>query len=684
MHVLGINKIIAFQRRPKPQEETGLRATINKTYDVMGTKNRIVITHGSCFPAIGRNTYIGSPYGKAAKEYIKFLMLYGFNGNQLGPGGELEIDENGVYPAPYSSSAFAKNRLFIDLEELTNSKYGNILSKNTYFNVTALPDITDTNYDESNFNEALKTYNTALSESFNNFKIKLKNGQPEVIKLNQEFQKFLLKHNERLTNEGIFKILSKHYGTDEFEKWSNELDRDLIKEIENQNPNAIKRYSDILRYNNKEIEQYKFEQFIATKQIKENKNWRDNNNFKYFNDLLVGCSKMDYWRCRNAFIDGYQLGVPQGEDSNPQIWHLPVLNPRKLFTADGLGVAGQFLKDKLDFALEFSENIRIDHVMGLIEPFVIKNSSLELDENKNPINNPHTNKINGQYMSQIYLDNGEKLDDYKNYSCDYIYSNGNKTYHSNIMNKIVLPTLKEHGINPKDAIWEDVCSQPEAFHKVFYEDLKLPGLSQTEWSKVESEPKENWKMLGSHDSIPAHNMIKRAWTKNSDAWNPLYLAGYLNMDNKRAAERDKFCDKIASDEKELVKAKFAELLTSDKFQISFADLFGITDTIYNKAGTRNNTNWKERISPDFLDKYYENLSSDNPTAINIPEVLKISLQAKIDMSVANSPNPDKTRHKLNAKYQTLLNELEKYANILKEPNPDALQSDTPARTKIEV
>lgn len=108
MRVLGINNQITFRRRPTKEEEPGLKETINKTYEALGTKERVVITHGSCFPALGRSSYIGSPYGSAAKEYTKFLMLYGFNGNQLGPGGELEIIKGEIQPSPYNSSAFAK------------------------------------------------------------------------------------------------------------------------------------------------------------------------------------------------------------------------------------------------------------------------------------------------------------------------------------------------------------------------------------------------------------------------------------------------------------------------------------------------------------------------------------------------------------------------------------------------
>jgi len=666
MKVAGINNKVSFERRPKKSEEQGLSQTIKEAYKVMGTENRVVITHGSCFPAIEYDSFIGSPYGNDAKEYLKFLMLYGFNANQLGPGGELVADNTTVYSSPYSSSAFAQNRFFIDLKKLTKDEYANILSEKTFKNLTIIPKPSVKDYSQTDFNEARAIYDEALFESYKNFKIMLSKGKPEAIKLNKEFEQFSVKHNSRLINEGIFKVLSEYYGTDDFEKWDSELDKDLIRKTKNGNIDAIERYSNILKYSKNKIEQYKFEQFLLAKQIKENQQWRQENNFKYFSDLLVGCSKMDYWRCRDAFLDGYQLGVPQGDDRNPQIWHLPVLNPRKLFTADGLGSAGQFLKDKLEYALEYNENIRIDHAMGLIEPYIIDNSTLVLDEYGNPTNNPHKNPVVGKYMSKMRTDSGEILDDYRNYSCDYLHKDGSVTYHSNVMNKIVIPVLKEHGINPKDAVWEDVCSQPQAFVGVFYDDLKLPGLTQTEWSRVEDSPVRNWFMVGSHDSIPAHQMIKRDWTKNNDAWNPLYLAGYLHQDNFRAEERDNFCKKIAHNDEELVKAKFAELFTTKNFQITFSDLLGITDTVYNQAGTRNSTNWKERIPSNFLDKYYENLSSDNPTAINVPEVLKIALQAKIDMQIAKSSDKTETRKILNNKYKSLLDDLETYSQILKE------------------
>lgn len=640
MRILGINNTINFQRRPTKDEEQDLKSAVNKAYDIMGTKERAVITHGSCFPALGRDTYIGSPYGKSAREYIKFLNLYGFNSIQLGPGGELQKGST----SPYNSSAFAKNRLFIDLEELTTDKYDNILSKETFNRVTSQP-ILGNDYDMTDFAQAEHTYNIALKESYKNFRKNLFNGKPEALALNKIYADFKNKHGARLNDEAVFKILSRQYGTDDFTQWNNPIDKNLISEYKN--PEGFERYKQLSVDNAFEIEQYKFEQFIATKQIKENKEWRDKLGFKYINDLLVGCSKMDEWRYQEAFLKDWEMGARENNSAS-QRWHIPVIDPKKIMIGDELNIGGKFLKEKINFALEFSDNIRVDHVMGLIEPYLMAKHA---DDSE--FDTIHKNNDLEMYISQLQDENGEEYDFYWDYP--------------KLIERIILPTFKEHGITKDLPMWEDICSYPDRF-KMVYNQLELPRISFLDWEKAEDAVINNpkgWFILGNHDTIPVMNYLQRKdgngneYTKNQSAWNPLYLAGYLHQNPNRAEERNSFCNKIANNDRELVFAKFSELMTTPKFQISFDDLFGITDEIYNIPGSTREDNWKERIPADFLDKYYENLSSENPTALNIPELLKTSLQAKMDMS--------ENWAELYEKYQPVIDKLNHYAKILKEP-----------------
>ena len=233
---------VVFGRRPTRAEEPFVQNTMNRAYDFMGTKERAVITHGSCFPAYDRNTNIGSPYGNGAKEWTKFLALYGFNAQQLGPGGELEKGVN----SPYKSSAFAKNRLFIDLLDLTGDKYGNLLSKETYNNVTKPLEITDKNYERTDFDAADATYDIALKEVYKNFRKNLAKYQPQAVALDREYSAFLKKNDDRLTDEGIFKVLSDKYGTDDYESWS-DLDHHLISRVDRGDVDAVLHYKDLYK-----------------------------------------------------------------------------------------------------------------------------------------------------------------------------------------------------------------------------------------------------------------------------------------------------------------------------------------------------------------------------------------------------------------------------------------------------
>ena len=672
MRVLGINNQLSFQRRPTKEEEPGLKETINKTYNALGTKERIVITHGSCFPvsAIERNTNIGSPYGDSAKDWTKFLMLYGFNGNQLGPGGQLEFKDGKIKPSPYNASAFAKNKLFINLHDLTTDKYGRILSEKTFKSVTKPPEITDKDYEFTNFDEAVQTYDKALSESWNNFKANVAKGQPEALALNKEFKAFLQKNNSRLTEEGVFKVLAKKYNTDEIDDWHNKTDEDLITNVRNGGADALKHYNDIIKSNKNEIDKHKFEQFIATKQIKENKEWRDKYGFKYYNDLLVGCSKMDKWRFKDAFLKDWEMGARESGGVS-QRWYIPVIDPKKIFKNDKyeLNIGGEFLKEKIDSALEFNENIRIDHAMGLIEPYLLSKHASKNDFVSGPKKNEHVEK----YISQLTDAKGEEYDKYWDYP--------------KLLEKLVLPELKRHDITPDMPVWEDLCSYPSRFVDIYDNKLRLPRIINLDWKRAQKAMEDyrqgDWFLVGSHDNIPAMTYMQRIgnmpdgtkgeYTRIHEAWEPPYLAGYLNMDDGRqniTNIRNELKNLYQNNDRARVRAKFAELMTTPKFQISFADLLGITDVSYNIGGTTREENWKERISTDYLDKYYKNLSSENPTALNIPELLKNALQAKIDMQVMSSQDKDKTRAELNEKYKPLLDDLQKYADILKEPEEE--------------
>lgn len=74
-------------------------------------------------------------------------------------------------------------------------------------------------------------------------------------------------------------------------------------------------------------------------------------------------------------LEGWCLGCPPDYFSKDgQAWGFPVVNPEKLFNSDGsLGDAGILMKNL--YKKMFHENpggVRIDHIVGLIDPWVYK------------------------------------------------------------------------------------------------------------------------------------------------------------------------------------------------------------------------------------------------------------------------------------------------------------------------
>lgn len=630
---------VLFGRKLRKDEEQDYRENaLQPAFDYLGTEEVAMIVHGTSYPEKAQDLGVGSPYGKAAAKFIPFEILHGFNSNQLGPIG---VIRDAQHISPYKSTVSTRNYLFTDLNDLTTDKYANVLSQS---DIDSMIDYTDDNgkdYAYSDFPEAFSNYKYLMKIANKNFKQKLANNDPMAQKLNEEFVQFKKEKGVDIYQDALFDVLTNEYKTMDFNKWC-ELDKNLIQELKNQNPKAIDRYKKITTRSKDDFETYIFGQFILDKQIKENTKLRKDLNFKYISDLLVGFSKSDEWSHQDLFLKNWRMGCPNGGEYGPQLWNIPVLDPKKLFNDDGsLGDAGLYMKKKLDASLDNFENVRIDHALGLIDPYIYDKNSV----NGNDFSHFRANNIS--YMPDIDPDGSYKK----------------------VLNKIILPTLAEHGIDKDYPVWEDLCTDTQTFNEIYHEKNHLPGITQLEYMRAEnSQDDGDWGLVGSHDSDPATKMIKKDWVKDHDAWNIFYLAGFLNSNPKRAKYRDSFCKQIAENDSDRIKAKFAELfLTCKKIQISFADFFGI-DKTYNEGGKENDTNWKLRLNKDYEDSYYKNLSSERPTALNMPEILKIAVQAKADMNaLKEAQRTGKEPQENNSpEVENILNNLDKYEKILKE------------------
>ncbi|MCM1339798.1 MAG: 4-alpha-glucanotransferase [Muribaculaceae bacterium] len=650
MQIAAINSAVKphinFGRKLTKSEEADYQNNaIKPALKYLETEEVAMIIHGTCYPEGKLDHGVGSPFGTTASKFIPFEILHGFNSNQLGPIGVIRDTQ---HRSPYQSTVSTRNYLFLDYEKLTQPNYAELLSDEDIRTSLNQSKPNGKNYAESSFQDAFAIHNHLMSIANKNFKEKLASNDLKAIQLNNEFSEYKNKKINVVYKDALFNVLAKNYATPDFTKWD-EIDKNLITRINDKDKTAIERSKQIIHRNKQDFDNYIFAQFLTDKQIKENKNFRNNLGFKYINDLLVGFSRADEWANQDLFMQNYRMGCPYGGKYGPQLWNIPVLDPEKLFKPDGtLGKAGVYLKKKLDDALEDCENIRIDHALGLVDPYIYDKNSVKVVGNDIDMSN-----FKGDNISHMH-----DIDPKGNYK--------------RVLSEIVLPTLTEHGLDKNAPVWEDLVAETHEFNRIYHDELKLPGITQLEYRRGENyKDTQNWGLVGSHDSIPATSMIKKDWVRNGDAWNIFYLAGLLNSNPKRAQQRDTFCEKIGNNDAERIKAKFAELfLTCKKVQISFADFFGINKT-YNIAGEENNTNWKLRLNNDYEDTYYKNLSSKNPTAINMPEILKMAVQAKADFVNVNKIHKqglsDKDIAETNpTEVQNIIDNLTKYENILKE------------------
>lgn len=630
---------LAFGRNLREDEKRPYSETINKAMDYLGIQNRALIIHAPSFPAklsSNEDQKTGTPYGQ--NEFLDFIKMHGFNSIQLGPNGKLNRKDT----SPYTSSVFAKSPLLIDYSQLKSDEFASILSDEEINRKVSKIEIPEENYTYSDFDEANKISNALLNKAWINFKDKLSNGNDKAQKLNNEYEKFQQENAFWLNDYAVLDSIAESYGTDFYPNWNKE-DRELIKKVKQGDYNAKNRYNQILSQDSANV--YKFSQFLVDKQAKSDAQKRD---VSYIGDLLVGGSSFDELINEDVFLKGYKLGCNDGGPFNsPQLWGMSVVDPDKLFNKDGsLGPSGEYLKTKLEKALSDSKNIRIDHAIGLVNPYLYEENTVQYaqrpDENGTLVKYPIREKLHSGHISKLGID-----------------KNGN---FRNVLNKIILPTLKEHGINPKDVVWEDLGWDSTG---VFYEEFKnkehLNGISGLMWNKGTEAPKDNWAYIGCHDNPPLQQMINDKSLTNQEPWKVDYLAQSLYPADYQYQEKMQFREKIKSNPKEYMKAKFADLMNSTKkIQISFMDFFGINQQ-YNKPGTVGNQNWTLRLNPNYKDTYYKSLSSDD-NAINMPEILSMSVNAKVNDDIQYGKVNYNKRHEM----QPLINELNHWAGVLKE------------------
>ncbi len=632
------------------QQKAEFKKTIQKALKVLNKKNFYMIIHGASFPSDkNRDTGFGTYNSENAKKFIEFANTFGFNGIQLGPDGKTKA----VDSSPYTATLFSNNPMFIDLYQLTTEEFGEILTEEACRKIANGNPATSNN---TAYEYAYKEYNKALREAFRNYKSKLAQKDKKTKQLNRKFNTFVENNALWLEKDAVYEALSVKHGNDYWPVWQDELDKKLYcPGHQFTQEQADQRMLEIKEKFAEEIEFYRFVQFIAYVQKQNTKKYLKKKGMKTVADAQVAFSDRDFWANQYYFLENYYLGCPPdffAEDG--QAWGFPVLDPDKVFNPDGtLADGGKILKAR--FEKMFEENpggVRIDHIIGLVDPYVYKKDHRPKPEEgaARLYSSPEHGEL-GKYAivthenlnHEFTPDNEHRI---KNLSDDQV-----KQY-ARILEQIVIQSAQEKGIEKEAIICEDLGTVTNPVLEVM-DKLELSGLRVTEFVDPEAEnhpyrvkntAKIHWVMIGSHDNAPLTCWLDELYGQNKIGLHARNLAEDL-----KPSQVEEFKQGLIENRSKFITAKFAELFASsaENIQVFFADFFGMKQR-YNQPGTSGDQNWSLRVPNNYECFYYDQLAGGE--ALNLPEALIMAIESR-GSSFAS-------------KQKTLISKLQSYAEII--------------------
>ena len=609
MKIQKVDSSLSFTRKPNQKEMQIYTRSVNEGLNLLG-KQVDVILHNASAPAVkSENTGIGSLFSRTTvSKLFPFLKNHGITGIQQEPNGLRKVMDN----SPYAPESNAKNIFMIPLEKLTTEEYGNILSKKTFETIVN----NNPREDEVNYPYVRKMYDVALREAYNNGKN------------SKEFVEFKATREKDYEQSAIYRVLSKINGIDNSfwgqgdsytekdykaaskiagEKDWDKVDRDLY--VNRKSKESQARIAELKEKYKDDYDYFLFQQMILEKENEKSNKLAQETGIKIIGDSPVAPSDVETWVNKSLFLKGKAIGCPPDYFSKTgQRWGFRYYDPKKLFNKDGsLGEAGEVLKKKYEeYFASFPGGIRIDHIIGLIDPFIYTTASKKM-----------TSSNSGRIYS---LFTGT-------------YKKNNDEQYANILTKIVIPAAEKYGLEKSSIICEDLGDKTAPVKRVM-KKLDLSGISVTQFDdRGAKAPEKNVIMLGSHDNTSFLEFVEDLFDFSKDKDKKArfmkktkLLAEDTAPKDSTKEEKKQYLKELRTNKNIFLSASFTELFTSPakRVQIFFSDLWGLGKT-YNRPGTTEG-NWALRLGEDFEDKYYANASQGK--APNFAAIIAAALRQR--------------------------------------------------------
>ncbi len=587
---------------------------VKEALKALGKDNFALIIHGGSFPALdGEDTGFGSYNSGAGHALISYAENY-FNAIQLGPNGKTKSTD----ASPYCGTIFSGNPLFIDLKQLTTDEWDSILPVSEFKKV--VDNNPKANSGKTAYSYISKAQIEALKIAWDNFK--------KSSKFKKDFEKFKKENDFWLSKDSLYEALSLENGSDYWYGWKSNDDKNLLNPSNDEEKERYKaRINEISKKYSDEIDFYKFCQYVLEVQSLKTKEFALKHNIKMIADRQVAFSDRDAWAYQSLFLEGYSLGCPPDYFSKDgQAWGFPAMNPDKLFDRDGnLDEGGELMKRL--YKKMFTENpggVRIDHIVGLIDPWVYRSDKTpKCEDGAGRLFSSPEHPFLSKFAVATLEDLDYTLEADKEKRVKTLNDSQVKLY-GRFVEKIVIAAAKECGLDKNAIVCEDLGTLTNPVVAVM-EKYQLQGMRLTQFV-VPEKPEHPyrcknigehvWNMVGTHDNLPVSFWAKSMINTHE---------GYLHAKNlvedlfAEADNKDDIIVKLTTDANYLKFVKLVEIFASKarNVQIFFTDFFQIDD-VYNRPGTSGDTNWSLRLPNNFESK----------ETINLQAILKAAIIAR--------------------------------------------------------
>ena len=507
---IKINSAINFQRRLKPKEEGEYSAVLNQAKAKIGnTGKSILIVPTSSLPQEAQNnTGVGTLNQAESAKFFDFAKKYwGTNEIQIQPVGQYHAWQ-GQYPI-YSGTSMDLGNHMIDIKShCTEEEFKEIVKSNG--------GKTDVNY--PNIVEAFSKQEEILHKVY------------EREKNNPEFTIFKTQNAERLEPKALYRALREINHTHDYKQW-NEMDKNLysLSQAERE-----KRIAEIYKLKNKEIDFYKFKQFLAENDLKKAKDMLNQKGLKLNGDMIYGLSYDEIWSHPKAFLEGKTIK-----------WDLPALD---LDSKE----AEKLIREKVNIYAKRFDGFRIDASWIYVQPL---------------------NKDYGDKILNIIDDEVKKV-------------KGKDFDLHNIMHEFVA-SVDDFNVYDGEKLKPYIDNRVKIYTSDWLAD---------DWGTNKSFIERGWKPENFIIGVTNHDSESIKFNENQAKT----LSKILGIPFKKL-----------KDEKEFVKAKFAEPMMAYNNMLYFRDALA---------------NDGDKISADFEEKYFKNL--ENGKGFNPMDALEKAFKAK--------------------------------------------------------